>query len=484
MSPRKKSLVGASLIIGLALVAVLAGADYSRGTTLQEFKKWARLYFTVLRRISRDYYIPVSQKDLLLGSIKSLPDSLDRWSSVFRSPAGHPGGETLGPFVWGQGLSVAADSTGLRVQAAVPGSPARRWGLSPGDRIIGVNSLGGRDLSLPDVESLFLRPGVRELVLSVVYPGCPETARVVLGTNREWFRSVPFYGIVRPRIGYIRVGGFRRGAADELFRVVSNLGSRNLRGLILDLRGAAGGYLDEVVKAAGYFLRKGDMVCIAEGRGKRKVYRASGSTGIVDCPLVVLVDEESIGPAEVLAAACRDNDRAVVVGGRTPGLAFVQKSFPVPGLPGLYFRLTKARLYSPAGKPLAPVDRYGGDAGVNPDYPVADQPQSLMVRRLRVKGLIAGFADEWVKRSSGDARTSLVRDLKSFLTRNGCSWPDSALSRNLPLIESCLLAAIAAGENVHALPVVLSKEKAVGKACEIIGILDSCHSGTRRRFKR
>jgi len=137
------------------------------------------------------------------------------------------------------------------------------------------------------------------------------------------------------------------------------LDNKKVRGLILDLRNNGGGDFDVSIGIAGIFLDGDKVVSAVDAQGNEKVYRAS--KGKVDIPLVVLVNEDSASASEILAAALRDNQRAVLVGKKTFGKGLVQTVFPLRN--GGALKLTTQKYYTPSGIDI-------NEVGITPDYVV------------------------------------------------------------------------------------------------------------------
>ncbi len=84
--------------------------------------------------------------------------------------------------------------------------------------------------------------------------------------------------------------------------------------------------------------------------------------------LVVLVNRETSGGAELIAAALQDHHRAAIVGQRTRGKASIQTLLPLP-IPDAGLKLTNGMFLRPSGKNLHrfPESKRTDDWGVRPD---------------------------------------------------------------------------------------------------------------------
>jgi carboxyl-terminal processing protease len=180
----------------------------------------------------------------------------------------------------------------------------------------------------------------------------------------------------RDRLAVIRLTSLSRGSADELRGVLQGLREQKVRGLVLDLRWCPGGYLNEAVEVADLFLGNG-VVATERSRGQQDtVYRSTEAGKFRDFPLVVLVNGDTSGGAELITAALQDHHRAVVVGQRTRGKGSVQMPLPV-GVPGVALKLTRGSFLRPSGKNLHrfPDSGPGDDWGVLPDQDFRLSPQ-------------------------------------------------------------------------------------------------------------
>jgi carboxyl-terminal processing protease len=299
------------------------------------------------------------------------------------------------------------------VRAVPPGGPAQRAGMRPGDRITHVDGQAVADLGGQRVLELLMLgfavpsrpfeavagecpasgPPPASLTLTVERPGvaapltfelrpCRYKVEAVLGVSRGDDHSWEYFADRRGRLAHVRVAAFSQGCAEELRVVVRRLIEEGARGLVLDLRWCPGGYLDEAVETARLFLPEGVVATVKNRRGDPQVFRATGEDAVLDLPLVVLVNGETMGGPELVTAALQDARRAVVVGQRTVGKASVQTPLHID-VPGVGLRLTSGTFQRPNGKGLNrfPDSRPGDDWGVRPDVDARLSPE--LSRRLK-----------------------------------------------------------------------------------------------------
>jgi carboxyl-terminal processing protease len=192
----------------------------------------------------------------------------------------------------------------------------------------------------------------------------PET---VLGVSRHENNGWSYIADADRRIAHVRISALSRGTGDDLRAVIEGLLARDIRGMVLDLRWCPGGYLNEAIDVAGLFLGD-ELIATVKGRGREDSVYRGGSKVATRLPLVVLVNAETMGGAELVVAALQDHGRAKVVGQRTHGKASVQTPLPT-GIEGVGFKLTTGTFVRPSGKNLHRFteSRPSDDWGVRPD---------------------------------------------------------------------------------------------------------------------
>jgi len=294
----------------------------------------------------------------------------------------------------------------LRIERVQAGSPAQRAGLRPGDLIVEIDGQAVAKASPAQVLALQSQP-VQDEGLVLARPGgaeesapaLPRMVRVVYRRGesaprsaelfRERYRPETVLGVRRrddnrwnylldekEHLACIRLSSLSRGSADQLREVVKRLRDHGMRGLILDLRWCPGGYLNEAVAAADTFLGQGIIASVRYRNRPTDIYRSTAEGKLEGFPLVVLINHETSGGAELIAAALQDHRRAVLIGQRTLGKGSVQTPISL-GLDGIGFKLTSGTFLRASGKNLHrwPDSQATDDWGVRPDEEVRISPE-------------------------------------------------------------------------------------------------------------
>ncbi len=290
----------------------------------------------------------------------------------------------------GFGLEVPDSDAGrIVVKDVLPGSPAQRAGLRPGDEITRVRDSDGRERKMKEMLDVLngrtplVKPALgilaspEPITVSFRRPGVRDERSATLDWQR--FRPESIFGVARDdgnawnywldargKVAHIRLGNLVDGTADELREVLGTLRQDGLRGLILDLRWCPGGALTGSIKTAELFLGEGTIATVKYRSRPEDIFRSTNEDKFLDFPIVVLINAESSGGAELIAAALQDHRRAVLVGQRTRGKGNVQ-TITSPGSIGL--KVTSGTIVRPGGQNLHrfPDSKPSGDWGVRSD---------------------------------------------------------------------------------------------------------------------
>jgi carboxyl-terminal processing protease len=185
--------------------------------------------------------------------------------------------------------------------------------------------------------------------LGVVRRGIADTLRFVVTRDKIPVKSIDAAYMIRPGIGYIRIGSFGAQTHEEFCQSIMKLTGEGMQSLILDLQENGGGYLHAAVAIANEFLDNNELIVYTQGRRvPRNEYRAQGNGLFEKGKVVVLVDSYSASAAEIVTGAIQDQDRGLVVGRRSYGKGLVQRPIDLPD--GSMLRLTIAHYYTPSGR--------------------------------------------------------------------------------------------------------------------------------------
>jgi carboxyl-terminal processing protease len=309
------------------------------------------------------YLWEYDQEDLYEGQIKGMVDALGDPYSVYMTKDEYESFniETDGIY-GGVGIIVTPGEDDLiTVVSPIEDTPGERAGIRTGDKIIKVEGKEYFSETMDEAVSLMRGEPDTDVQITIMRrdkDGNTETFD--LNIRREIIRlqSVKS-GVVQEDIGYIRLTAFDNLTYEDFRKALMDIQSKNVKGIVLDLRSNPGGLLNVSVDIADELLGEGTVV-YTEDKYKQRQYEESDSK-MVDLPLVVLVNEGSASASEILAGAIRDLDRGTLVGTTTFGKGLVQRIRDLPDGSGI--KVTVAEYFTPDG-----INIHG--TGIEPDVVV------------------------------------------------------------------------------------------------------------------
>jgi len=251
----------------------------------------------------------------------------------------------------GVGIQFNIQKDTIYVVDVIPGGPSERAGILAGDRITHVDDslFVGKSINNEKVFKK-LRGEKNSLVkLTIVRRGTKEPLHFKIKRDDIPVHTVNAAHMLTPQTGYINISSFGEKTYQETLTALAKLKKQGATGVVIDLRGNPGGYLDAATKITNEFLAKGDLIVYIEGRTfSRQEYKANGIGSFQEMKVTVLIDEFSGSASEIFAGAIQDNDRGTIIGRRSFGKGLVQQ--PVSFKDGSEARITIARYYTPAGR--------------------------------------------------------------------------------------------------------------------------------------
>ena len=301
--------------------------------------------------ITNLYVDSVDERKLVEDAIRGMLEKLDPHSSYADPEEVKAMNEPLQGNFEGIGVQFnMVDDTLLVIQPVSKG-PSEKVGIMAGDRIVSVNdtAIAGVKMAREEIMRRLRGPKGTKVRLGIVRRGVAETLKFTVKRDKIPVKSVDAVYMIRPGVGYIRIGNFGATTYAEFMRGLEQLRKEGMRDLILDLQDNGGGYLQAAVQVANEFLQKNELIVYTEGRQfPRMDYNARGNGDFREGRVLVLVNEFTASAAEIVSGAIQDHDRGTIIGRRTFGKGLVQRPVDLPD--GSMIRLTIAHYYTPAGR--------------------------------------------------------------------------------------------------------------------------------------
>lgn len=367
-------------LLGLMVVPLLAGGFV---TQQRDVRDGARLLDQVFTIVSGRFVDSVGAAALYEKAARGLVHELNDPYSVLLSPKELASfNASTGGKYGGVGMEIAEVQGFVTVQRVFPHTPAEQAGVIEGDRIVTIDTADARGWTTAQAsDALKGRPGSKVSV-KFLRAGVAEPIPVTFTRANVRIPAVPYAILLDDNVGYIPLQQFNETATDELENSVQRLVREGARGLVLDVRGNGGGYLEQSASVANLFLNKGLEISSVRGRGgERQVFFATRTAMAPNIPLVILTDGRSASASEIVAGALQDHDRALIVGTTSFGKGLVQTVYPLDG--GYALKMTTAKWYTPSGRSIQKERKLMPDGSFVETMP--DSMETDSVRKARPK---------------------------------------------------------------------------------------------------
>lgn len=355
------------LIIAVSVIlGIFIGNFYSKrqspGGQVGVFKLGSNKINALLRVVEEQYVDSVDIDEIIEEALPNILGELDPHSTYIPAKDLEAVNSELEASFSGIGVAFTIQQDTIHINSVIQGGPSEKVGILPGDRIVTVD------------DSLFVGKELTNDRAMRTLKG-PKGTEVKVGIKRRSEEKLIDFLIVRDDIpqntidaaylindtwGYIQMTKFGKTTHIELLSAIAKLNHLKSKGLIIDLRGNSGGFMEPAIRAANEFLEQGRLIVYADGRRFPRIDEFADGTGSCQrVPVVVLVDEGSASASEIFAGAIQDNDRGYVVGRRTFGKGLVQQ--PIGFNDGSGIRLTVARYFTPSGRSIQRPYQNGKD---------------------------------------------------------------------------------------------------------------------------
>lgn len=364
-------------IAAMLAVSAAIAATPGRRNGDQALNRQLTTFNAIVRELAENYVDTIAADRTFEAAISALLSEVDPYTEYYTSEE-RAGFKTMTTGQYGgigSYILMRQDST-VYISGPYEGSPAARAGLRTGDRIVRIDTTDVRHAGNDRVSAMLKgQPGTK-VKITVERPYATPDSVFTYNITREKLElpSVPYYGVTRGNLGYIKLTSYMEKSPAEVRRALETFkADPRVTGIVLDLRGNGGGLVESAVEIVNFFLPKGTEVLRMKGRGpgSERVYKTTKQPLMPDIPLAVLIDGASASASEITAGALQDLDRAVLIGSRSFGKGLVQSTRPLP-YDGM-LKVTTAKYYIPSGRLIQALDY----SRRNPDGTVAATPDSL-----------------------------------------------------------------------------------------------------------
>lgn len=407
----------------LIVVTFTFGFVVSKSDIYFEISKNLELFGKVYKEISFNYVDEIDPQEFMRAGIKGMLSKLDPYT-VFIDEKNQDDIDLLTNGKYGGvGISIGVRNDNITILEVIDGYSAQKQGIRIGDVVKVVGDTKVTPEKIDDISSLVKGEPGTAVQIKILRPGEKDTLTFNLIREEVIVKNLVFADFFPENSNnvYLKLSNFSRSAGDEVrsaLRLLKN--KKEIKSIVLDLRGNPGGLLDVAVDICDKFLKKDLLIVSTRGKdpNSEKKYFALEEPLVGSEKLIVLVNGNSASASEIVAGAIQDHDRGIILGTQSFGKGLVQTITPLSFNTSL--KITTAKYYTPSGRCIQKID-YSKDnqvipapdslkkdefstdnkrivysaGGITPDTTVKNSVEGDLLKDLLAKGLLFNFADKY-----------------------------------------------------------------------------------------
>ncbi|WP_242823444.1 S41 family peptidase [Thermobrachium celere] len=317
---------------------------------LFQLNVFAEAQLEEVKEIIKNYYVEnVDDSKLNVNSVEELINNLnDPYTAYFTKDEFDSFIGSINQSYVGVGIVVEKCEEGILITSVLDNSSAKQAGILPGDVIVEINGLSIVDRSLEDAISLIRGEEGTYVNLKV------KRDNQILSFNLKRLKielATVKGSLIDGHVGYINLMSFGENTNSEFLSVYNNLKSKGADFFILDVRNNGGGFLYTAVEILSNFIGSNTCVVLKDKYGfQTKVKNDVVPSRLINERFILLTNGNSASASEILAAALKDYNKALIIGNRTFGKGTAQSFFVLSN--GDILKLTTQKFYSPNGNEI------------------------------------------------------------------------------------------------------------------------------------
>ncbi len=429
MKMLNKSKIKAWLIAPIFLF-IFAGFFTGKDDVYFQIEKSIDLFGRIYKEVTFNYVDNIDPQEFMLAGIKGMLGALDPYTIFIDGNNKEDFDLITNGKYGGVGISIGVRGDLVTVVEVFDGYSAQKQGVRVGDNLIEV---GGKKITPENVNEISsLVKGAPGTIINIkeFRDNKKDTLSFNLVREEVIVKSLAYAGFYPKNSNnvYMRLTNFSRSASDEVITALKKLkAEKEIKSVVLDLRGNPGGLLDVAVNICENFLKNHQLIVSTKGREEdsKKSYFSDQEPLLGDSRLAILIDGGSASASEIVAGAIQDHDRGVILGTKSFGKGLVQTITPLDFNTSL--KITTAKYYTPSGRCIQKIDyanhnkaivevdtvvknKFFTDnkrdvfsaGGITPDSTIPYIEEGDITKDLLAKGLFFQFADYYYYANAKD----------------------------------------------------------------------------------
>ena len=434
----------------ILMVLVVCFFGILRSQQLDVYRDIARSQqqiMTVYKYLLTEYVHELDVQKLTSRIIKSMLENFDPYTEYYEEKDLEDLAiKTDGEFS-GVGLQIYMYEDQLTVVGPIEGSPASRAGIFTGDEIMNIDGEVTKGLELKEATNKIRGDKGTDVILTIKKPITGETEDYTITRDIITIKDIPYYGMVNPEVGYLRITNFSNNTPGETRDALISLMGEGAENIIIDLRDNPGGLLSSSLDILDLILPKNMEMVSTKGRKGRslKNYKSLNNAFLPNSiDIAVLINGGSASASEIVAGVLQDHDRAVVLGDQSFGKGLVQTVIGINQDTAL--KITNSKYYIPSGRSIQKREFIDeeliadgalaadslfqtmagrsvlGGGGISPDITVKDEGSFPLAASILRNGgyfrFVQQSSDQYASLDEVMADKSLMKNFKTFINDN------------------------------------------------------------------
>ena len=442
-------------LIGTVIVLLFAGFT----DIYFEINKNLELFGKVYKEISFNYVDEVDPEQFMRAGIQGMLSSLDPYTIFIDEKKKEDIDLITNGKYGGIGISIGVRDDKVTIVEVMEGYSAQRQGLEVGDIIIEAAGVKIGTDNLDEISSLVKGDPGTTVSLKIVRDELKDTIDFDVVREEVIIKNLTYAGFYPEGSNnlYLKLSNFSRSASEEIRDAIKDAkAQKEIKSVVLDLRGNPGGLLDIAVDICDKFLPKDYLIVSTKGRSPSSIkeFYSTQEPLLKDAKLIVLIDGGSASASEIVAGAIQDHDRGIILGTKSFGKGLVQTITPLSYNTSL--KITTAKYYTPSGRCIQKIDYSDNNdviaeedsivsgkfltdhkrvvyskGGISPDTTIAFNIEGKLTQELLAHGLFFKFANHYYYQHTDENYNSikdedLLTQFKDFINNENFVYKSDA----------------------------------------------------------
>ena len=442
-------------LIGTVIVLLFAGFT----DIYFEINKNLELFGKVYKEISFNYVDEVDPEQFMRAGIQGMLASLDPYTIFIDEKKKEDIDLITNGKYGGIGISIGVRDDKVTIVEVMEGYSAQRQGLEVGDIIIEAAGVKIGTNNLDEISSLVKGDPGTTVSLKIVRDELKDTIDFDVVREEVIIKNLTYAGFYPEGSNnlYLKLSNFSRSASEEIRDAIKDAkAQKEIKSVVLDLRGNPGGLLDIAVDICDKFLPKDYLIVSTKGRSPSSIkeFYSTQEPLLKDAKLIVLIDGGSASASEIVAGAIQDHDRGIILGTKSFGKGLVQTITPLSYNTSL--KITTAKYYTPSGRCIQKIDYSDNNdviaeedsivsgkfltdhkrvvyskGGISPDTTIAFNIEGKLTQELLAHGLFFKFANHYYYQHTDENYNSikdedLLTQFKDFINNENFVYKSDA----------------------------------------------------------